>query len=92
MKLTFLLIFGKFIDFASVFNSRIHLLKVNTPSNFESTVDAKQKVKSFISDFELSNKKIHIYSDVSVEKGIQNFSQEINADLIALLLLIVVLL
>ena len=77
-------IFKKFIDFASLFNSKVHLLKVNTPSNFESTVAAKQKVKDFLADFDLPYKKIHIYSDVSVEKGILNFSREINADLIAL--------
>lgn len=77
-------VFGKFIEIASLFNSRVHLLKVNTPSNFESTVAAKQKVKDFIKDFDLSNKKIHIYSDVSAEKGILNFAREIDADLIAL--------
>ncbi|PWG06084.1 universal stress protein [Polaribacter aquimarinus] len=77
-------VFRKFLDFASVFNSRIHLLKVNTPSHFVSTVEAKQKIKDFISDFELSNRKIHIYGDVSVEKGILNFSKEVNANLIAM--------
>lgn len=77
-------VFGKFIEIASLFNSRVHLLKVNTPSNFESTVAAKQKVKDFIKDFDLPHKKIHIYSDVSVEKGILNFAREIDADLIAL--------
>ncbi|WP_299047330.1 universal stress protein [uncultured Polaribacter sp.] len=30
-------VFQKFIDFASIFNSSIHLVKINTPSNFEST-------------------------------------------------------
>jgi nucleotide-binding universal stress UspA family protein len=32
----------------------------------------------------LQNYKINVFSDVSVEKGILNFSKEINADLIAL--------
>ncbi|RCS26267.1 universal stress protein [Polaribacter sp. WD7] len=77
-------VFQKFIDFASIFNSSIHLVKINTPSNFESTAEAKRKIKEFIADFKLSKSKINIYSDVSVEKGILNFSREIKADLITL--------
>ena len=77
-------VFGKFVDFANTFGSKIHLLKVNTPSNFQGTSDAKQKVKDFIADFNLPKHKVNVYSDVSVEKGILNFSKDINADLIAL--------
>ncbi len=77
-------VFGKFVDFANTFNSKVHLLKVNTPANFQGTSEAKQKVKEFTQDFDLKKYKINIYSDVSVEKGIQNFSREVNADLIAL--------
>ncbi|WP_299047333.1 universal stress protein [uncultured Polaribacter sp.] len=46
--------------------------------------EAKRKIKEFIADFKLSKSKINIYSDVSVEKGILNFSREIKADLITL--------
>jgi nucleotide-binding universal stress UspA family protein len=77
-------VFVKFIDFANTFNSKIHLLKINTPANFQSTSEAKQKVKEFITEFNLPKYKINIYSDVSVEKGILNFAKDINADLIAL--------
>ncbi len=77
-------VFRKFIDFANQFNSKIQLLKVNTPSNFESTYDAKEKIQEFIKDFQLPKYSINIYNDVSIEKGILNFSRDINADLIAL--------
>jgi nucleotide-binding universal stress UspA family protein len=77
-------VFRKFLDFANQFNSKIQLLKVNTPSNFESTHDAKEKIKEFIKDFQLPKYSINIYNDVSIEKGILNFSRDINADLIAL--------
>ena len=40
--------------------------------------------KDFIKDFEIDRKTIHIHNDVSVVKGITNFAQEIDADLIAL--------
>lgn len=74
----------KLIEIALIFESTIHLLKVTTPSNFESTFEATQKIKEFIAEFELPKHSISIYNDVSVEKGILNFSREINADLIAL--------
>ena len=77
-------VFGKFVHFANIFESKIHLLKINTPANFQTTTETTQKVKDFITDFNLQNYKINVFSDVSVEKGILNFSKEINADLIAL--------
>ncbi|OAD45398.1 universal stress protein [Polaribacter atrinae] len=77
-------VFGKLVNFAKIFNSNIHLLKINTPANFQPTSEAKQKIKDFITDFNLPKYKINVYSDVSVEKGILNFATDINADLIAL--------
>ena len=77
-------VFRKFLDFANNFNSKVQLLKVNTPSNFESTHDAKEKIQKFIKDFQLPKYSINIYNDASIEKGILNFSRDINADLIAL--------
>ena len=77
-------VFGKFLDFAKSFNSKIHLLKVNTPSHFESTHNAKEKIKDFIKDYKLPKHTINIYNDTSVEKGILNFSRDIEADIIAL--------
>lgn len=77
-------VFGKFLDFANHFKSEIHLLKVNTPSRFESTQDATEKIKTFIEGFELPKYSINIYNDASIQKGILNFSRDINADLIAL--------
>ncbi len=76
--------FRKFLDFANSFKSKVHLLKVNTPSNFESTQQATQKIKTFVQDYELPKHTINIYNDVSIEKGILNFARDIDADLIAL--------
>lgn len=77
-------VFKTFLDFANQFNSKIHLLKVNTPSNFESTHEATEKIKTFIKEFQLPKHSINIYNDTSIEKGILNFAREINADLITL--------
>jgi nucleotide-binding universal stress UspA family protein len=77
-------VFKKFLAFANHFKSEIHLLKVNTPSRFESTQEATNKIKEFIKEFDLPKYSINIYNDVSIRKGILNFSKDINADLIAL--------
>ena len=76
--------FKDFLVFAKIFNSQIHLLKINTVSNFESSYATQNKIKNFIKDFDLQRKTINIYNDVSVVKGIMNFAKEIDADLIAL--------
>ena len=77
-------VFIKFLDFANIFNSKIHLLRVNTPSQFENTFEAKQKIKDFIKEYNLLKYSINIYDDTSIEKGIINFSREKKVDLIAL--------
>ncbi|MEN8858651.1 MAG: universal stress protein [Flavobacteriaceae bacterium] len=77
-------VFGKFLNFAKQFNSKIHLLKVNTIGKFESSSVTKEKIKEFIKDFDVSKSTINVYNDTSVVKGIINFGREIDADLIAL--------
>lgn len=76
--------FKDFLAFAKKFNSKIHLLKINTINNFESSFVTTEKIKNFIKDFDLQRKTINIYNDISVVKGIINFAKEIDADLIAL--------
>lgn len=77
-------VFKKFLGFANHFKSEIHLLKVNTPSRFESTQEATEKIENFIEEFDLPKYSINIYNDKSIRKGILDFSKEIDADLIAL--------
>jgi len=77
-------VFTKFLSFANAFNSKIHLLRVNTPSQFESTFTTEQKMKNFIKEYNLPKYSVSIYNDTSIEKGIINFSREHKADLIAL--------
>lgn len=76
--------FEKLIAFINKFNCKLHLLKVNTIGQFETTLASKQKIENFISNFQVTNYTINVYNDTSVEDGIINFSNDINADLIAL--------
>ena len=76
--------FQKVLEFADKFNATLHLVTINTPNNFMSTSDAQNNLKSFLSDFSTSNIKTHIYNETNVEKGVLNFSNSINADLIGM--------
>lgn len=76
--------FVDFLAFSKKFNSQIHLLKINTISNFESSYTTHKKIKDFVKGFNLKRKTITIYNDASVVKGIINFAKEIDADVIAL--------
>lgn len=76
--------FQDVIDFAKIFDATLHLLYVNTPHNFNTTKDINEKISNFIEDFDLDTFDISIYNDISVEKGILNFANDIDADIIAL--------
>ncbi len=76
--------FEKVLDFAKKFDAELHLVMINTPSNFKSTIVAEKIMSDFVSNFKIEKYKTHIYNDINKEKGILNFSKSINADLIGI--------
>lgn len=76
--------FDAFMPFISLFDPRIHLLKINTMRNFERTDDTNKAIDRFLQRHELKKFTVSIYNDLSIEEGILNFTQGIDADLIAM--------
>ncbi len=76
--------FEKAMSFANVFESKMHLLMVNTPINFITSDEAQSRMQNFVEDLNFSNYTLNIYNDMTIEKGIMNFSQSIDADLIGM--------
>jgi len=72
------------LAFAKTANAKIHLLMVNTPSNFMTTAEAELRMNSFIDGVEMGEYTLNIYNDLSIEKGIINFGNSIDADVIAM--------
>ncbi|HAT63021.1 MAG TPA: universal stress protein UspA [Flavobacteriaceae bacterium] len=70
--------------FAENFGATIHLLYVNTPSGFTTSMDAKKMMALFIKGMKYPNYTLNIYNDISVEKGILGFARESNAQLIGM--------
>lgn len=71
-------------DLYTLLEAELILVKINTPSFFETTKDSRQKINEFVDKHGLSDYKIHIYNSTSEEDGIIEFADEHNADMIAM--------
>ncbi len=76
--------FKKLVIFANKFNAKVHLLRVITPSHFESSFVAKQSIIKFIADTGVGEHTVNLYNDKSIEDGVLHFGEEIEADIIAI--------
>lgn len=71
-------------SFADKIGAKLHLLFINTPNNFITSQDAHKRMENFMEDTDLKDYEIHIYNDISVEKGILNFATSNKIDLIGI--------
>ena len=76
--------FAKLVEFATIFNSHLDLVMINTPNSFKSTAVAEKIMSDFLEDSNFKNYSTHIYNDVNVEKGILNYASSVDADLIGM--------
>jgi nucleotide-binding universal stress UspA family protein len=76
--------FQKAKDFAKKLGAKLHLVYINTPGDdFLSTNDAREKITKYMEKSGV-DLKVEIYNDYSVEKGVLNYSESIQADLIGI--------
>lgn len=68
----------------AIYNSTIHLVRINTPGNFQRDVVVKKYMEEFAKKLQLKNYTINVFNDVSEEEGIIYFAESINADMIAM--------
>ncbi|MCG9971565.1 universal stress protein [Christiangramia crocea] len=74
----------KAIKFANTIGAKLHLLFVNTPNNFMTSEEASERMAKFIDESDPGNYEVHIYNDISVEKGILHFAEKMHAGLIGI--------
>jgi nucleotide-binding universal stress UspA family protein len=67
-----------------LFAANLHLVKVNTPNNFEPTRKIRKDIESFVKKHQIKDYTVNIYCDKEEEEGIIYFADDIDADLIAL--------
>ncbi len=76
--------FQEAVKFAESVKAKIHLVFINTATNFLTTDEANRVMEKFLNGMDVKNYTLNIYNDNSVEKGVLNFAQHINADLIGM--------
>lgn len=77
--------FKHIISIAEICDARIHLLKINKKSDFNSIEEGLNPIKNFLKNFpDLENFSMNVYNESGVEKGINNFLENKDADLIAM--------
>jgi nucleotide-binding universal stress UspA family protein len=76
--------FVKMLQFSKLFDAKLNLVMICTPSSFKSTSAAEKIIKEFVSEFEMPDYSTAIYNDHNIEKGITNFTNSKNGDLIGI--------
>ncbi|HLZ17675.1 MAG TPA: universal stress protein, partial [Cyclobacteriaceae bacterium] len=67
-----------------IYGSTIHLVRINTPADFQRDRVVKDAMFRFAKKLGLKNYTINVYNDLSEEEGIIYFADSIDADLIAM--------
>ena len=66
------------------FKAHLHIVWINTASNFTNDATTRIQLEMFAKRFMLKDYTLHIYNDTFVEEGIMRFSQYIGGNLIAM--------
>jgi nucleotide-binding universal stress UspA family protein len=67
-----------------LYDSTVHLVRINTPGNFQRDAVVRKYMQDFAKKLQLKNFTINIFNDLTEEEGIIYFADSINADLIAM--------
>ncbi len=67
-----------------MYQAKVHLVRINTPMNFQPDHIARKVMEDFARKLRLQNYTLNVFSDRSEEEGILHFAASINADLIAM--------
>jgi len=67
-----------------IYDSTIHLVRINTPGNFQRDAVVKKYMQDFAKKLQLKNYTINVFNDLTEEEGIIYFADSIDADLVAM--------
>lgn len=69
----------------TTYHSKLHLVWVNTPNNFERDKFTKERMRRFMEKHGLKDCTLNIFNDITEDDGIISFAEEQKADLIAMI-------
>lgn len=68
----------------ALFNAKVHVVRINTPTNFQPDHVVKMVMEEFAERIGLKNYTLNVFNDYSEAEGIIHFASSIKADLIAM--------
>lgn len=75
---------GLINDLQRILKARLQVVFVNNPENFVTNLEAEQSLTEFATENGLKNYTLHIFNDVSEERGIFNFSERFGNKIVAM--------
>lgn len=69
---------------ATLFGAEIHLVKINTPSDFKNDNENYAILRSFAKENKLENYQVHVYNYENEEDGIISFAEEFDMNMIVM--------
>jgi len=67
-----------------MYDATVHLVRINTPGNFQRDAVVKKYMNDFAKKLQLKNYTVNVFNDITEEEGIIYFAESINADMIAM--------
>ncbi|MEM8566727.1 MAG: universal stress protein [Bacteroidota bacterium] len=71
-------------NFQMIFDAKIHVVRINTPNNFEADRISLPSLKAYAEGCGFNNYETHVFNDASEEEGIIHFAETVDADMIAM--------
>lgn len=66
------------------FKAKLHVLFINTPLNFTADNISHERLQAFANRYKLKNYTLNIFNHTDEEEGINQFTQKLKADIIAI--------
>jgi len=66
------------------FKATLHIVYINTPSNFVRDIVTTKRLKEFVKRYMLKDCTVNVFNDTYEESGVINFAHTIGADMIAM--------
>jgi nucleotide-binding universal stress UspA family protein len=67
-----------------IYDSTIHLVRINTPADFQRDRSVKDYMEKFAKKLGLKKYSLNVFNDLNAEEGIVYFAESIKADLICM--------
>lgn len=71
-------------EFQHAFGSKIFLVWINSPNNFQADSVTKARLRDFAEKYKLTSFSVHVFNDLVEEDGIRHFADEVDAGMIAM--------